>query len=88
MFLILEDNHRSVDGYHNHIIVGWTSNVDRTIQINFKFLPSERQCLSHAIEITAQGQRIDRVILFTHTSHNGFLSVVSNRFMLPFVIGE
>lgn len=30
-------------------------------------------------EITAQGQRIDRVILYTHTSHNGFLSVASNR---------
>jgi hypothetical protein len=39
-------------------------------------------------EITAQGQRIDRVILYTHTSHNGFLSVASNKFMLPFVIGE
>jgi hypothetical protein len=28
------------------------------------------------------------VILYAHTSHNGFLSVASNKFMLPFVIGE
>jgi hypothetical protein len=39
-------------------------------------------------EITAQGQRIDRVILYTHTSHNGFLSVASNKFVLPFVMEE
>lgn len=77
-----------MDGYHNYAILGHTSNVERTLQINFQLLPPEACIWVMPFEITAQGQRIDRVILYTHTSHNGFLSVASNRFMLPFVIGE
>jgi hypothetical protein len=77
--LILEDKHRSVDGYHDYIILGYTFNVDGTLQINFQLLPPEACIWVMPSERTAQGQRIDRVILYTHTSHNGFLSVASNR---------